>query len=262
VVTALFVADGDRFVPQDVARGPWDPSALHGGPTAALLARAAEQHEADDAQPMLVVRLTVELLRPVPVTPLALSARVVRPGRKVQLVEATLQAGDRDVARLLALRVRSDPGQASAATTPAPPPRFPDVETEKGPVASGTWTAFHNEGVEMRYAAGTFEEPGAATVWIRLRYPVVDGEEPSPLMRAAAAADFGNGVGAALPFTRYQFINPDLTVSLFRPPEGEWVCLDARTDIGPDGIALATSDLFDQRGAVGRSQQSVLIEAR
>src|SRR5881275_1884612 len=104
---ALFVLEGERFLPTELCRGPWSPDAQHGGPPAALLARAVERFGGGDG--MQVARLTVELLRPVPLVPLALTARFARPGRKVQLVEAALRAADVEVARALALRIRRLP---------------------------------------------------------------------------------------------------------------------------------------------------------
>jgi hypothetical protein len=114
--------------------------------------------------------------------------------------------------------------------------------------------------MEMRYVSGSFEQPGPATVWFRLRCPVVLGEAPTPWQRAAAASDFGNGVGAELPFGSGRFINPDLTISIHRPPVGEWVCLDARTRFGTPGIGAAESELWDVQGRIGRAVQSLLVE--
>jgi hypothetical protein len=117
------------------------------------------------------------------------------------------------------------------------------------------WHAF-----DMRLARGTWVEPGPAAVWFRLRVPMVEGEAPSPLVRTAAAADFGNGVSAALERGRYLFINPDLTLTLHRPARGEWICLDARTHAEPDGVGLAESALFDTEGRIGRSVQTLLLD--
>ena len=113
----------------------------------------------------------------------------------------------------------------------------------------------------MRFVRGSFAEPGPATAWIRLRVPLVAGEATSALSRVAAAADFGNGVSWVL--TRedgYRFINPDLTIYLHRHPAGEWVALEATTSPDPHGVGLAESRLYDERGPIGRSVQSLLIE--
>ena len=119
---ALFVPEDGRFLPTELCRGPWSPDAQHGGPPAALLARAVERFGGGDE--MQVARLTVELLRPVPLAPLALAASFARPGRKVQLVEAALRAGDVEVARALALRIRRLPLALppDLAAGPVPPP--------------------------------------------------------------------------------------------------------------------------------------------
>ncbi len=264
---ALFEPDGPAYRPTELARGPWDPAALHGGPTAALLADAAERHE---PQPGLVIRrLTLELLRPVPVAPLTVTAHTRRPGRKVALVEVTARSGDVEVARLTALRLRSADHPLRSAEHPLRSGGHPESAGPPGPPetgdpqpAYGDWTAFHNAGAELRYVAGGWTVPGPATVWVRLRVPVVAGRATTGLMRAAAAADFGNGVSAVLPIEDFVFINPDLTVHLVRDPVGEWVCLDSVTYLGPAATALAESALFDRTGRVGRSLQSLLVDPR
>ena len=144
------------------------------------------------------------------------------------------------------------------AEDPAPPP--PEQgRTAPSPVIGGR--AFHSHGVEMRFADGElFTQLGPATVWIRLRVPVVEGEEPSPWQRVAASADFGNGVSSELEFGSHLFINPDLTVFVHRPPVGEWVCLDARTRYGTPGIGMAESALWDTEGRIGRAVQCLFVE--
>lgn len=258
---ALFDPDGSHFVPTALARGPWSPEALHGGPPAALLARCAER--VAGGEKMLVTRLTVELLRPVPVSPLAVETRLLRPGRKVQLVGASLRAGDVEVARATALRLRTlDLPLPEEIDSPSPPPGPETAPPSASPgIALRDYPAFHNQGVEHRFVAGSFDRAGPATDWIRLRVPLVAGEETSPLARVAAAADFGNGVSWVLSRTDgWQFINPDLTVSLHRLPVGEWVCLEAVTYVEPTGIGQAESVLWDERGRLGRAVQSLLLD--
>ncbi|HTZ07918.1 MAG TPA: thioesterase family protein, partial [Acidimicrobiales bacterium] len=244
-------------------RGPWTPDALHGGPVAALLAGAVEAVPAAD--PVQVTRLTVELLRPVPLAPLLVSTSVARPGRKVQVVEATVSDGERPLAWARALRLRLQDPDGSGLAAPGGPggggPPGPDAGyATEAPI--GAYRAFHNAGAELRYVRGSFATIGPATVWVRLAVPVVAGTAPSPLQRAAAAADFGNGVSAELDFTSYLFLNPDLTVYLVRPVRGEWVCLDAATRLGTPGVAVAESTLSDADGPVGRALQSLLVEPR
>ncbi len=259
---ALFEPDGAALVPTDLARGPWDRDALHGGPTAAVVARAVEHHlaaSADQGSMFAIARLTLELLRPVPTAPLEVQTRTSRPGRKVTLVEASVTAGpSREVARAVVLGVRHRDVALPTRVTPPPPPARPDG-AEPSP-QEGDWVAFHNDGVEMRFVSGGFRQPGPAVVWMRLRVPVVEGEVTSPVMRAVAVADFGNGISSELEMGPWRFLNPELTVHLARPPVGEWVGVDARTVLGTGGSGLAESVLFDVDGACGRAVQALLVE--
>jgi hypothetical protein len=141
----------------------------------------------------------------------------------------------------------------------APPPPGPESGVLHRPAADlpGLWAA-----VEWRFVRGSFEEPGPATGWCRLKVPLVEGEDPTPLQRVLVAADFGNGISGAVDFRSYVFINVDLTVHLHRPPEGEWVCLEAATAVDPMGTGLAGTTLYDRRGSIGRSAQSLLVQPR
>jgi hypothetical protein len=264
VADALFLPDGERWLPTDWARGPWSPDALHGGPVAALTAREVERQEAPG--PMLLARLTLELMRPVPLRPLTVTGRVSRPGRKVQLVDVSVRDGELEVARATGLRVRladvplppdldTAVGTGATVGVPGPAESSPQADTWR-------WRAYHNSAVEVRYARGAWTELGAASVWLRLLVPVVPDEEPSPVVRAMAAADFGNGVSQVLPFGRYFFLNPELTVHLLRPPVGEWVRLDATSHVAAHGVGFADSAIADERGLIGRAAQSLLVEAR
>ena len=260
---ALFEpVDDGAWQPTGFARGPWTPDALHGGPVAALLAGAAERAGATSGMARHPARLSVELLRPVPMAPLWVRAAVTRPGRKVQLVDAELRTADDTVvasARLLQIRAKD---VAAPVTTAVAPPPGPDGIERTRPMVRDL-EAFHSHGVEHRFAAGMMGTPGPAIDWIRLTVPVVPGEPPSPLQRVAAAADFGNGIsGVVTAFEQLLFINPDLTIHLHRAPAGEWVCLEAVTWMEDHGTALAESRLWDEHGPLGRSLQSLLVDDR
>jgi len=258
-IDSLYVADGDLFVPSEHTRGPWDPRWQHGGAPAALLARCVEQVDAPVA--MDTARITVELLRPVPVdAPVHVQTKLIRPGRKVQLVEATMVQRDGvELCRAVALRIRHEdmalPYAGHDEVAPPSPPEAGEVA-----VGIGGDKAFAVTGVETRFVRGVFLQSGPATVWIRLCMPVLPGETPSGMQRACAAADFGNGVSSIYEWGRTLFINPDLTVHLLRRPVGEWICIDAVTHPGPHGRALAESRLFDAEGFLGRSIQALLVE--
>ena len=267
--TAVYAPDGAgpdrypldeaRFVASELARGPWDPNAQHGGAPAALLMRAFERLPAADG--LGVSRVTYEFLRPVPLGALTVRASVARPGRRVQLLEATVETPEGvEVVRARALQVQ--PAVAAAPRTPeAPPPPGPDHGRDND-FRPPYRPMFSPDAIEIRFVSGTFHGGGPSTAWFRLRTPVVDGEEPSPLQRLAVAADFGNGISATLSWDEYVFINPDLTLYVEREPVGEWIGLEAQTTIAEGGIATAESILYDERGRIGRAIQALLIAHR
>jgi len=186
-------------------------------------------------------------------------ARLARPGRSVELLEAVASGGGRDVARATSWRVlRTDSPPVPPRS--APPPPLPG-ETPPAPPREG-WVDGYLSAIEWRPVHGHFTEPGPATVWARMRYPLLPDEETGPLERVLAVADSGNGVASALDIRRWQFINPELTVHLHREAAGEWICLDARTVISTGGAGLATSVLSDLDGQVGTGAQSLLVARR
>lgn len=259
--------DDDRYQATDLARGPWSPDALHGGPVAALVAGVAAEVARLEEDSLAPVRLSLELLRPVPVAPLTVTGRLLRPGRKVRLAAVDVATDDGTVATtatLLAIREAAvDVPEHSAGTAP------PGAETaqawdpwDSDTHVEGSYRGFHNAGTEHRFVAGVLGEPGPATDWIRLTVPVIADEPILPLQRVAAAADFGNGIAGLAPFEEMTFINPDLTVALQRLPDGEWVCLDAVSYLEPSGHGLAESVLWDERGRIGHAVQTLILEAR
>jgi Thioesterase-like superfamily len=247
--------------------GPWDAGAQHGGPPSALLGRAMLR-----CQPrpeMMIARFTCEILRSIPVGDITVTARVARPGRSVELLEATASADSREVARAAAWRVLRAGSPAVPPRQPPPPPLpgEPSAPGASGAPAASTarpagWVDGYMSAIEWRRVTGGFGIPGPGTVWTRMRYPLVPDEEPAPLERVLVSADSGNGVSAELDIGRWLFINPELTVHLHREPAGEWICLDAATAITPGGAGLATSSLSDLDGPVGVAAQSLLITPR
>jgi hypothetical protein len=267
VQESVFLADGELVHGSEHARGPWDPGAMHGGAPAALITRAFE-HTAP--QPGVhIARLDFELLRPIPFEPLALATRIVRDGRRVQELAGELHAGEQLICRARALRVREvpaglplpvpRPGEQPPAPMPGPEHATPvsftlDDEEEGTP-------SFAASAMEMRWLDDP-RGPGPARVWMRLARPLLDGEPASPLARLAATCDFGNGVSAALPFSDFVFINADLSIHLHRQPRGEWIGLDARTLLHAGGTGLAECVVHDEQGPVGRSFQTLVVQAR
>jgi acyl-Coa thioesterase superfamily protein/acyl-CoA thioesterase superfamily protein len=275
VGAAFYEPEGDVYLSSELTRGPWDSGAQHAGPPAALIAREIERLPAEGPA-RAVGRITYEILRPVPIAALRVSARVVRPGRSVELVEAVLADERGPVIRANGWRlVTSEPdvpaelGSAGGpledpspwllapGARPVGPEHGREVEFFPTGEAVGMQTA-----MEYRFVRGSYLEPGPATVWMRMRQPLVAGEEPTPLQRAAVAADFGNGISATLDFERFVFINVDLTLHVVRPPAGEWIGVDSVTLPERRGLGLADTALFDVRGPVARAGQTLLVAER
>ncbi len=257
VADSFYVPHGDgAWLATVHTAGPWDSRAQHGGPPSALLGRAIQRCAPRDD--MIIARVTVEILGAIPVGELSVQARIVRPGRSVEMLEAVAAAGGRDVAMARAWRV------LRAGSEPIPPRVSPPPPLAgAAPVAAPSgWGDGYLSAVEWRAARGGIGVPGPATVWGRLRYPLVPGEETGPLERLLAVADSGSGVSGELDFARWHFINPELTVHLHREPAGEWICLDAETTISPGGAGLATTVLSDTTGPLGIGTQSLLVAPR
>jgi hypothetical protein len=247
-----------RFRATELTRGPWDPAMQHAGPPAALLGRAVEGH--GDRTDLQVARVTFEILRPLPIGEVAVTVRPLRAGRGVDRVEASLAAGGRDLMRATAVRIRRADLELPAGLVPGPRLPGPDGGRPEPFFPTGQAVGYHTA-MEARFVAGSFLAPGPATVWMRMRHPLVPGEAPSPLCRVLVAADSGNGVSAALDYRSWRFINADLTVYLVRPPAGEWVALEAATTAAA-GIGLADTTLHDRHGPIGRAAQALYVDRR
>lgn len=248
------------YLATELTRGPWDPGAQHAGPLAALLGREIEGR--DDSAGFQVGRVVFEILRPVPIGPVRVERTVLRPGGKVQLVEATLAGEDGELMRASAWLLRTHRLELPKDAVPEEdPPQGPELGWTPEFFPTGQDVGYHTA-MEWKAVAGAFLEPGPATVWMRMLHPLVAGEQPSPLQRALIAADVGNGISAVLDYRRYLFVNVDLTVHFERMPEGEWVCVDAVTRPHSNGIGTAESELSDTRGRIGRAAQSLFIAQR
>jgi hypothetical protein len=259
-VQPFYLPDGPgRFRATAATTGPWGPSSQHGGPPAALLARAVGAVDRE-GPPRVVGRFTMELLGPVPVGLLEVRASVVRPGRSVELCEATAYdaARDRACARATAWlfpETHDGPHQRLE-----PPAHSPADGAPKDPPAG--WSGGYLDAVEWRWVVGAMSEPGPGTVWMRPRVDLVEGEAMSPLQRLLTCVDSASGVSAALDPAEWSFLNTELTVHVLREPVGEWLCVDAETTLGSGSVGVAVARVYDELGLVARSAQALLVTPR
>ncbi|WP_026926207.1 thioesterase family protein [Granulicoccus phenolivorans] len=227
----------------------WGPDFQHGAPPAAILTRAMDRHERSEST--RIARITVDLLGAVPLGEVRTRAWISRPGRRIQLVEAELAAGDRVVARASAWRMAIGDTAAVAQTT-TPARQLPEQSDR-------TWFA-NTWGASGFVDSLDCREDTDGTVWARTRMPLVAGEEPTPAERVMMIADIANGVGAVLDPREWQFMNTDLVVHLQRRPQGEWIGVSAQASIGPDGVGTTVGTLFDTHGRIGNSLQALLVQ--
>jgi len=265
---AIFVREGDLFVPTDLAGSPWGEGVLHGGPPAGLMARAVERYLADDPglQP---VRITVDLFRPVPKEPLRAAVVPVREGKRLAALQVSLFAGDVEVSRAAVLALRTSsielqegvkappsvPGYEGVATTnlmgALRPPGLPNGASPRGPVRQGFHTTIEVRRVSPHGSDGTI-------AWLRIPVPLVLGEVTGPFARLAATADFGSPLGSVRSGGQSGFINADISVHLQRLPEGEWLCLEARGSAETTGLGIVHTVVHDLHGPLGRITQAIM----
>ena len=212
---AIFRVEGTRVTPSPYAAGPWDPTMQHGSAPSSLVAWAAEA--IPTPAPMRVARLTIDLMRPVPLTPLSIETEVLREGRKIQLSEVRLRAGDTLVVQGTVLKIRCEPELAPPAEACAAPIAVPGPDQSEPNDQTSASSAFVS-GMSIRAARGRFAKAGQNAIWYRVNRPLVEGAAVSPVMRAVAASDFCNATGVVLDFRKWTFINADLTISLARQP--------------------------------------------
>jgi acyl-CoA thioesterase len=289
---SLFIPDGaDTLIPTRIAASAWGPDVLHGGPVAALVARAAElalprNIRAEGAlQPS---RITVDLFRAVPRAPLTTEVEFIRQGRRVMVARVSVLADDLEVTRGQVLFLRRTEGPT---TTPiAAPAGMDGLKTENGlnrgaPLAhaldgdagtpalddgfkSASFTGGYHHLVESRWPQPPGLAPGSI-VWVHVQFPIVQGEEPSPFQRVAAVSDFGNALANYAanwhdPQQRMNasYINTDINVHLLRPPQGEWLCLAADRSTHIDGIGLVEVSHFDHLGHYAHATQARLANTK
>ena len=257
-MSAIYSVDGNDVVTSPNAAGPWDRRMQHGSAPSALAAWAAER--IPTPVPMNIARVSIDLMRPVPVGPLTIETDILREGRKIQLCGIKLLADGVQVvgATVLKIKQQSQPLPDDVRDPPVALPPPEDSLVEDGHGATSPFAGM----VSMRAARGRFGQAGAGAIWFRLDHPLVEGEAVSQAVRAVVAADFSNGTASTLDFRAWTYINADLTVSLARQPVGDWILLDGESWIGPDGAGLAMSRIADRQGYFGRAVQSLVIEKR
>lgn len=265
---AIFIPGDGHFVPTENAGSPWGDHLVHGGPPAGLLARTIERFEPDSE--LHVSRLTIDLFRPVPKRPLAVTVRTLRAGRRIHVVEAALLADGVEICHATALLLRKSrvalPEEGRVSMPPGPegietsnlgrgPRGEGGAPTDGGPRRSG----FHTT-VEARWVTPPGES-GKRFAWLRLPLPLVAGEENTPLVHVAAVSDFVNALSGGGRREGVGFINADITLYLQRLPRGEWIGLEVERAVEPHGLGVSRATLYDADGPIGTAIEAALANA-
>jgi hypothetical protein len=256
----LYLRDGDGFVGTILTQGGWDPGAQNGAVVLALLGHCLE--DVPTLGPMVLARLTVDLVRPVPIgRRLVVRPTIEREGKKIQLVLLELLVDDVVHVRATALRLRvqdvSDVAHVPATTPidpslPLPPPER-CVRTHPTPGSPG-----FVEAIEMRRVPGR-------GLWIRLAVPVVAGEAVRATSRLTVGFDFAQLINADLERATavMTLINPDVTAHVLRPPTGEWTGVTGSTSFEPAlGRGVSSATLADETGVFAVASTSQLLQPR
>lgn len=244
------------FTPTPATAGPWDPRLQHGGPVAALVLSAIQAA----APHPRIAHFALEFLGPVPLLPMQVTTEVLRPGKKIQLCAATVSIGERPALRATAWQAATGPGRSPAINlAEPPPPRSAVANTE---LFKSVPRFGYGEALEWRFTSGSFDSLGPATVWTRLRAALIADEPVSPLIHAFLMVDSANGISAELDPGQFLFVPVNLTVSIARLPEGEWLGMSARTEIASVGVGTTHARLFDDRGYFGQAMQTLFVEPR
>jgi hypothetical protein len=266
VLEAMFERDGSQVVPGPICTGPWDPNVMHGGPPLALCGRLLADH-AGGADDFHLARVTVELVRPIPLSPLTVEVTETRMARRIQLLDAVVRAGDGlELAYARGMRIlRAENGlDEGTIDMPGPldlpGPQDATLVRHDYRLPPG---GFYLDAFEIRSCDGrTFGPLGPSAAWFKLLVPVFAGENISPLDRVLSVGDFGNGISNITPRSSHVYINPDVAVHLHRLPIDEWVLSDALTHARAAGFGTASAVLADRDGHLGVANQSLMVQQR
>lgn len=256
---AFFLQTGpSAFAPSEATIGPWSPDFQHGGPPSALLTHAFRTYPSPGK--FKIARITIELLSAVPVKPCELKVEIVRGGKRVELLRGEYLSEGKTYLIAHAWRFLSEAGVSSALTDPYTIPLLPEPQVQKH--FPGVSYFPYGDALEWRFTTGGYDELGPATVWTRPRIPLIEDLETDGLEALVLMVDSANGISAELDILKWTFVPVDLTIAIYRQPEGAWVGMDARTVMENDGIGQATTIMFDGKGKLGQSMHTLFIRPR
>ena len=256
----LFIKEGNNYIAQQPAHGPWSDQTLHGCSIAVLIAIDIEKQLPENMQ---VCRISYDLFKPVPMTSLSFSSRWIREGKRLKILETTLLAGDQEVSKATTLMMAKN-------QIPPFPGQTPELPLPPSMEGLSETPLFNRESKAMQGLNGLLKSKvisgvtgqGHGCAWLKLPVDITPDIELSPLLHAALMCDYGNGMAQIKASSTVGFINADITLNLLRMPESEWICLDAKAQaLDTTGIGIIESQLYDERGLFARVSQSIMANS-
>ncbi len=255
---AFFSVDGDRFIPNRVCRGPWDPNSLHGRVISGLLGAEMERlHGAPDLQ---FSRMTVDLWRLPTFVPIEVRTNVVREGGRIRVVDAECFAEGVSIGRASGMLLRRGEEPEGEVWKPEPwdmPPPGAIPAEEFPAQLQGDWKPMW----ETRSLGRAFGAAGRKRVWMREVRTLIEGRELTPFQRVALACDFTSPLANSGP-NGLAYINVDITLYLHRLPVTEWVGFDVTDHGSAEGVCVGECRLYDEQGPIGQSLVAGLAQRR
>ncbi|MQY21993.1 thioesterase family protein [Nocardia macrotermitis] len=253
---SYFVRVGEgRFVPTSHAGGAWADDEQHFSPLGGLIVHEIERFQAREQRSGLVMsRIGFDILGKIGVQEFDIDVRTIRPGRTIELMQATVTIGGRETVTARAWYMQS---QDTAAVAGGEPDRLPAPESLDSWPLTSVWPGGYIASLDTRPVAPP--RPGRTTAWVGTQLPLVAGESAGALASFVALVDTANGIAVRQEPTKWMFPNLDLTIHFYRQPEGSWTGLDTTVVFGDAGQGLTGTVLHDVRGPVGQAQQTLTV---
>jgi len=249
--------DAARFEATARVGGGWNPAEQHIAPALGLLVHAIESDRDRRGQGHLrVARVSCEILGTLPIAAVDIEVAVLRPGRTIELVEATLRHAGRAAVLMRAWLMQEYPAPAltgSAFERIAGPDALPPWSLAE------LWPGAFVRSVEARRAQ---REPGRAASWVRTDVALIEAETVSPVARMMGLVDVANGLTPRVHADQAAFPNLDLNAHLFGDPDPDWIGLDTTVAFGGNGLGLTHSVVHNRGGAIGVVSQCLTVRPR
>ncbi|WP_245677115.1 thioesterase family protein [Nocardia acidivorans] len=244
-----------RFVPTVHARGAWAVDEQHFSPLGGLIVHEIERMRARErCAGLLVSRISFDILGRNTFEEFDIHVEVIRPGRTIELVGATVVIAGRST---VSARVWLMAAEETGLVAGGEPDGMPAPETLSSWPLTSVWPGGYVGSLDTRPIG--IPQPGRTAAWLSTPHGLVAGEQASGLASFVALVDTANGIAVRQEPAKWMFPNLDLTIHLYRQPEAGWTGLDTTVTFGHAGQGLTSTVLHDIHGPVGSAQQILTV---